>query len=94
MSRSLRAILFDLHGTLGYVKKPVTAKEFCTYLQSGGYNVYPQSFVAARNFVGTVAYPKYGYSNFADFCSEVVRMLDIKVEAVCRTGTISAISGC
>jgi FMN phosphatase YigB (HAD superfamily) len=42
MSRSLRAILFDLDGTLGYVKKPVTAEEFCTYLQSGGYNVYPQ----------------------------------------------------
>jgi HAD superfamily hydrolase (TIGR01549 family) len=81
MSRSLRAILFDLHGTLGYVKKPVTAEEFCIYLQSRGYNVYPQSFVAARNFVGMVAYPKYGYSNFADFYSEVLRMLDVKVEA-------------
>jgi hypothetical protein len=81
MSRSLRAILFDLHGTLGYVKKPVTAEEFCIYLQSRGYNVYPQSFVAAKNFVRMVAYPKCGYSNFADFYSEVLRMLDIKVEA-------------
>jgi FMN phosphatase YigB (HAD superfamily) len=81
MSRSLRAILFDLHGTLGYVKKPVTAEEFCTYLQSRGYNVYPQSFVAARNFVAMVAYPKYGYSNFSDFYSEVLRMLDVKVKA-------------
>jgi FMN phosphatase YigB (HAD superfamily) len=81
MSRGLRAILFDLHGTLGYVKKPVTAEEFCIYLQSRGYDVYPQSFTAARNFVGMVAYPKHGYSNFADFYSEVLRMLDVKVEA-------------
>jgi FMN phosphatase YigB (HAD superfamily) len=81
MSRSLRAILFDLHGTLGYVKKPVTAEEFCICLQSRGYDVYPQSFVAARNFVAMVAYPKNGYSNFADFYSEVLRMLNVKVDA-------------
>jgi len=81
MSGSLRAILFDLHGTLGYVKNPVPAEEFCTYLQSRGYGVYPQSFAAASNYVAMVTYPKHGYSNFEDFYSEVLKMLRVKVEA-------------
>lgn len=75
----IQAIFFDLLGTLGYVRRPPRAEEFCEYLQSKGYRVYPQAFAAARNFVAMVDYPKRGYSSFDDFYAEILRKLNLTV---------------
>jgi HAD superfamily hydrolase (TIGR01549 family) len=73
-----KAILFDMHGTLGYVKRPATPEEFCGYLQSRRCYVYPQEFTAARNFVMMVDYPKHGYANFMAFYAQVLKRLGIR----------------
>jgi len=36
----IRAVLFDLHGTLAYVENPVSDFEISDYLFSGGYEVF------------------------------------------------------
>jgi len=38
----IRAVLFDLHGTLAYVENPVSDFEISDYLFSGGYKVFKQ----------------------------------------------------
>jgi hypothetical protein len=75
----IQVIFFDLLGTLGYVSRPPKAEEFCEYLQSKGYRVYPQAFAAARNFVAMVDYPKRGYSSFDYFYAEVLRKLNLTI---------------
>lgn len=37
---NLEAILFDLHGTLGYVEEPISSEEISEYLLKRDYKVY------------------------------------------------------
>ena len=43
----IRAVLFDLHGTLAYVENPVSDFEISDYLFSRGYEVSLQQLKAA-----------------------------------------------
>jgi HAD superfamily hydrolase (TIGR01549 family) len=75
----IKAVLFDLYGTLAYVKNPVTETEISEYLFSRGYEVSPQQLKAAWAFVSFIDYPKYGYKNWRSYFSKIFWRLKVKV---------------
>jgi putative hydrolase of the HAD superfamily len=76
----IKAVLFDLYGTLAYVENPVDETEISEYLLSRGYEVSPQQLKAARAFVSFVDYPKYGYKHWHSFFSRLLWRLKISVD--------------
>jgi len=83
----IKAVLFDLYGTLAYVKNPVTHTEISEHLFSKGYEVSPQQLKAAWTFVSFIDYPKYGYKNWRSYFSKIFWRLKVKV----NEETLSAI---
>jgi HAD superfamily hydrolase (TIGR01549 family) len=77
----LKAVLFDLHGTLGYVKDPTNSQYVSQFLLKRGYEVYPQSLDAARHFVSMVDYPRYGYRSWHEYLQQVMCRLDVEIDA-------------
>jgi FMN phosphatase YigB (HAD superfamily) len=77
---TLRAILFDLHGTLAHQENRATEKEVSELLSRKGYNVSPQSLKAAWAFASFIDYPKYGYGNWHAFLSRIFWRLKTKVD--------------
>ena len=75
----IKAVLFDLYGTLAYVKNPVTETEISEYLFSKGYEVSPQQLKAAWSFVSFIDYPKYGYNSWRSYFSKIFWRLKVKV---------------
>jgi HAD superfamily hydrolase (TIGR01549 family) len=75
----IKAVLFDLYGTLAYVENPATETEISEYLFSKGYEVSPQQLKAAWTFVSFVDYPKYGYKNWRSYFSKIFWRLKVKV---------------
>lgn len=78
---ALKAVFFDLHGTLAYVKKPITSVQASDFLLERGYEVYPQSLDAAQHFVSMIDYPKHGYGSWQAYLKRVLSRLDVKVDA-------------
>ena len=76
----IRAVLFDLHGTLAYVKNPVSDFEISDYLFSRGYEVSPQQLRAAWFYVSMIDYPKYGYKSWRSYFSRILWRLRVKVD--------------
>ena len=76
----IKAVLFDLYGTLAYVENSVDETEISEYLFSRGYEVSPQQLKAARAFVSFVDYPKYGYKHWHSFFSRLLWRLKISVD--------------
>jgi FMN phosphatase YigB (HAD superfamily) len=76
----IKAVLFDLHGTLAYVKEDVSDMEISAYLFRRGYEVSPQQLRAAWAFVSFVDYPKYGYRNWHSFFSRILSRLKVKAD--------------
>ena len=76
----IKAVLFDLDGTLGYVKNPLRAWEVSEYLVGRGYEVYPQEFQAAWSFVSMVDYTRYGCRSFQEFIRRVLHRLEVEVD--------------
>ena len=76
----LKAVLFDLHGTLAYVENPVTDTEISDYLFSRGYEVSSQQLRSAWGFVSFIDYPKYGYRSWRSFFSKIFWRLKVKVD--------------
>ena len=83
----IKAVLFDLYGTLAYVENPVTETEISEHLFSKGYEVSPQQLKAAWTFVSFIDYPKYGYKNWRSYFSKIFWRLKVKV----NEETLSAI---
>lgn len=77
----LRAVLFDLHGTLVHLENPLSSEEVSDFLLGQGYEVYPQSWDAASHYVGMVDYPKHGYSKRQTFLRQVLGRLDVEVDS-------------
>ncbi len=75
-----KAVLFDLNGTLAYVKDGITHNELSEYLFSRGYEVSPQQLGAAWSFVSFVDYPKHGYRNWHAYLSRVLWRLKVEVD--------------
>lgn len=63
----VKAVLFDLYGTLAYAEEEVPDEVASAFLLSRGYEVYPQAFAASWRFVGFVDYPRYGYESWKRF---------------------------
>jgi FMN phosphatase YigB (HAD superfamily) len=57
----IKAVLFDLYGTLAYQENPVTNEEVSECLFGRNYEVSPQQLRAAFAFVAFIDYPKHGY---------------------------------
>jgi FMN phosphatase YigB (HAD superfamily) len=76
----MKAVLFDLHGTLAYVENPVTETEISDFLFSRGYEVSPQQLRAAWFFVSMIDYPKHGYKSWRSFFTRIFWRLNIKVD--------------
>jgi HAD superfamily hydrolase (TIGR01549 family) len=77
---NLKAVLFDLHGTLVYVRNPVTHQEASNFLVSRGYEVYPQTYMAAWRFVAFIDYPKHGYKDYHSFLKRLLWRIKVKVD--------------
>ena len=75
----IKAVLFDMHGTLVHVENDVTEEEISDYLFSRGYEISPQQLRAARAFVSFIDYPKYGYKSWRSFFSRIFWRLKVKV---------------
>ena len=85
----VKAVLFDLYGTLAYVKNPVSDWVVSDFLVSRGYEVYPQTFNTAWRVVAFIDYPKYGYKNYRQFFGRVLRRLRVKVDNTTLDGLVS-----
>jgi putative hydrolase of the HAD superfamily len=76
----IKAMLFDLYGTLAYVEDPIDETKISEYLFSRGYEVSPQQLKAARAFVSFIDYPNHGYINWRHFLSRMLWRLKVKVD--------------
>lgn len=76
----LKAVLFDLHGTLAHVENPVTDIEISEFLFSRGYEVSSQQLRSAWGFVSFIDYPRYGYRSWRSFFSKIFWRLKVKVD--------------
>ncbi len=76
----IRAVFFDLHGTIGYVVNPVTPIEVADFLASRGYEVSPQAWSAATRYVGMIDYPKLKFDNYTSYLRQVCLRLNIEVD--------------
>jgi HAD superfamily hydrolase (TIGR01549 family) len=76
----IKAVLFDMHGTLVHVENDVTPEEISDYLFSKGYEISTQQLKAAWAFVAFIDYPKYGYRSWRSFFSRIFWRLKVKVD--------------
>ncbi len=76
----LRAVLFDLYGTLAHTTDQISSEKISEFLLSCGYEVYPQSLDAASHYVGMIDYPKHGYDSWKDYLKQVLFRLDLAVD--------------
>lgn len=76
----IKAVLFDMHGTLAHVENPVSGEEISKYLFSRGYEVSPQQLKAAWAFVSFIDYPKHGYKNWRSYFSRILWRLKTRVD--------------
>jgi putative hydrolase of the HAD superfamily len=76
----IKAVLFDMHGTLVHAENDVTEEEISDYLFNKGYEISPQQLRAAWSFVSFIDYPKYGYKSWHSFFSQIFWRLKVKVD--------------
>jgi putative hydrolase of the HAD superfamily len=76
----MKAVLFDLHGTLAYIENPVSDVRLSDFLFSRGYEISPQQLRAAWFFVSMIDYPKYGYKNWNSYFTRIFWRLKVKVD--------------
>jgi len=84
----VKAVLFDLHGTLAYIKNSVNDWAVSDFLVKNGYEVYPQTFNTAWRVVAFIDYPKYGYRNYRQFLQRVLWRLKVKVDNATLDGLV------
>lgn len=77
----LKAVLFDLYGTLAYVKNPISSEKISEFMLKHGYKVYPQSIDAASHYVSMIDYPKHGYDSWKAYLKQVLYRLDTEADA-------------
>ncbi len=75
-----RAVIFDLVGTLAFIKEHVDNKETSSFLVNRGYEIYPQELRSAWNFVIFIDYPKFGYNNYESVLRKMFERLEVKID--------------
>jgi len=76
----IKAVLFDLHGSLAHVENEISNEEISDYLFSRGYEVSPQQLKATWMFVAFVDYPKHGYRSWRSYFSRIFWRLEVRVD--------------
>jgi len=76
----LRAVIFDIVGTLAFIKEQVDDKEVSSFLVSRGYEVYPQELRSAWGFVVFIDYPKFGYNNYESMLRKMFARLEVEID--------------
>jgi len=76
----IKAVFFDLHGTLVYKKRSSEAEVISELLFKNHYEVSPQQFEAAMQFVSIIDYPRYGYKNWRSHLKRLFWRLKMKVD--------------
>lgn len=84
----IKAVCFDLYGTLAYVADPVSDESASDFLVSRGYEVYPQALAAAWRYVSFIDYPRYGYENWKAEIQRVLYRLSIKTNKETLNGLV------
>jgi len=84
----VKAVLFDLHGTLAYMKRSVSDWAVSDFLVRNGYEVYPQTFNTAWRVVAFIDYPRYGYRNYRQFLQRALWRLKVKVDNATLVGLV------
>ena len=77
----VKAVCFDLYGTLAVVEKAMSVTQASDFLVSRGYEVYPQALEAAWHYVSFVDYPKLGYKSCRAELKQVLGRLGIKPDS-------------
>jgi putative hydrolase of the HAD superfamily len=75
-----KAVLFDLHGTLAYVENPASDRQASDFLVRRGYEVFPQAFRAAWQYVSFIDYPMHGYKTWESYLKRVLWRLKVKLD--------------
>ncbi len=76
----LKAVFFDLHGTLCFVPSPLSEEEVSDFLVDRGVKIYPQSWRAAHHYVAMIDYPKHGYENWLSFIRQILYRLEARID--------------
>jgi len=76
----IKAVLFDLNGTLAFLDDGITAEHVSDYLFSRGYEVSSQQYGAAWSFVSFIDYPKHGYGGWRSYLLRVFQRLHVRVD--------------
>ena len=76
----IKAVFFDLIGTLAYAEKSISFEDISDYLFERGYEASPQQFKASWLFVTFIDYPKHCYGSWEIFIDRVLSRLGIKVD--------------
>jgi FMN phosphatase YigB (HAD superfamily) len=77
----IKAVFFDLHGTLVYRKSNSEPEVISKLLFKKHYVVSPQQFEAATQFVSIIDYPRYGYRDWRSYLRRIFWRLKVKVDA-------------
>jgi len=80
MPANIKAVLFDLHGTLAYAEDNEIETEISDYLFSKGYEISPQQLRSAWSFVSFIDYPRYGYKSWHTFFKRIFWRLKVKAD--------------
>ena len=76
----LKAVLFDLYGTLVFLKQKVSGRLISDFLVSRGYEIFPQALDAAWHYVAMVDYPKLGFKSWRAWLKRIAYRLGVKVD--------------
>ncbi len=77
----IKAVCFDLYGTLAVVENAMSEAHASDFLVSHGYEVYPQALEAAWHYVSFVDYPKLGYKSCRAELKQVLNRLGIRPDS-------------
>jgi len=76
----IKAVLFDLYGSLAHVENAISNEEISDFLLSRGYEISPQQLKASWMFVAFIDYPKYGYKSWRSYFSRILWRLKVRVD--------------
>ncbi len=78
--RDVKAVLFDLYGTLGFDENDVDANEvFSSLLLKYGFEVYPQKVNACWHYVYFVDYPARKFRTYEGMLRQMLLRLDVQL---------------
>lgn len=90
----MRAVIFDLYGTLIRAVEEVSDSTVSEYLVRRGYDVSPQQFHVSFAFTALVDYPRRGHNSWRDFLGQVLEKLGVVVDEDTLRGLVEMFEGC